>query len=171
MLLKENIIDKKHIHIYTYWTTPHSLTHKSMCHRTLHASWDAVNLIKYHKTRLLFFSGTFLSKSLFLIQVFSFGFANGTHVTVDLAKNCYRIGKNVYVYVTHSHTHIEIERVGGGVRETEKRRDITEKSNNDSILFVWINMWKYGMNNQYAIWRYVEAQSHISWLNFIFQPF
>lgn len=35
-------------------THTHTHTHRL----TLHASWDAVNLIKYHKTRLLFFSGT-----------------------------------------------------------------------------------------------------------------
>lgn len=80
------------------------------------------------------------------------------------------LAKNVQYYtLTYTHAHVNL------CEDEERERELwryiihigKKISNNDSI-FLWIDMWKYGMNNQYAIWRSVEAQSHILWLNFYF---
>lgn len=104
-------------------THTHTHTHRL----TLHASWDAVNLIKYHKTRLLFFSGTiFVEIVIFDSGVFFWSCKMAHTHTCD----CW-FGPNVFYALTkigentNNNNKIVLYIWSGSLRITE--------SNNDSI--------------------------------------
>lgn len=104
-------------------THTHTHTHRL----TLHASWDAVNLIKYHKTRLLFFSGTiFVEIVIFDSGVFFWSCKMAHTHTCD----CW-FGPNVFYALTkigentNNNNKIVLYIWSGSMRITE--------SNNDSI--------------------------------------